>query len=241
MSLALYKQIENAIEQLLQQMGYRLVGTLENVISKCEFGGVSLLGVPQPAEIKIDQIILERPLVGSYFLIIDFQWATAINTQTPGPCSAPPLTPPLGYYTKKELRVEGIRNISSQLQQTETLIEIKKECDLNLYECNCGNYDSFKVFVGNDYYVPYPTVLPLLVSKQFDAIKLYADVYSYFNGSPPICILPGADCSSCLFQDVAEAYLSIPQIKIYYRNTETYLQELSLILTLLSFVLGVIG
>jgi len=240
MSLALYQQIESKIEQALQSLGYQLVDTMENVINKCEVGGYQFVVSPSPVEIKIDQVILEKPLLGSYFLIMDFRWATAINTQTPGPCASVIPSPPGSYYTKKELKIMGIRSLSSQLQNTETLIHINKECELNQYECNCGSYDEFKVYVGNDYYVPYPLVLPMLVYKQFDAIKLYVDVKSYYNGTPPICILPGADCSSCLFQDIAEAYLSIPKIKIYYRNTENYLQELSLILTLLSFVLGVI-
>jgi len=184
---------------------------------------------------------LEKPAIGSYFLIMDFQWATAINSQISLPCIPPPWTASTtAYYTKKELKVTGIRNLSSQNQIEDTLIKIEKTCDLNQYECNCGDYESFKVYVGDSYYAPYPLIFPMLISKQYDAIRLYVDVYANANIAPPICLNPLANCSSCLYQNVAEAYLSIPKIKIYYKNTQQYLEELSLILTLLSFLLGVL-
>jgi len=209
------QQIISKIEQLLQQLGYQYVGQTEVIYKNCNTN-------QGQCSINFDQIILEKPEGGSYFLIIPIQWSMSINAPPDsGLC--------YNYSSTREIKVYGIRQISSNVQKKDLLIDINASGYLDQYSDNCQNYDNTLLAVGDSYYMPYYKNMLMLVHSQYDKIELQISIQqnAVYN----------ANCSSPYN---AQCYLEIGPIRVYYVDMFTFLNNLSLILTLLSFLLGVL-
>ena len=224
------QNIEADIEKLLQQLGYKYIGYTETIYRQQKCCGNN-------SEIKVKLTLLEKQPGVSYFLIIPLKIVNVIGN---GPTCVPVVAP---CITNTSIKVKGIRQLSSDVQQKQTIINYSSSSPIGTYDHYCKQnyipkpgcdtydrtppgYETIMLYVGDSYYAPINEPFPLLVYQQFDKLELEVSLHaSYPSGSIP---LPWT-----------ESFLEISNIKVYQLNQDEFLTELSLVLGLLGFVLGI--
>ena len=214
----------NTLQSLIQQQGYVLVGKTQTLVKQCN-------GNPAGrCNISYSTTLLERPATGSYFLIVPVKWAMAINI---------PLDSGLCYMfsTTRKISVYGIRQVSSnnQVKILITSLDAPGYLD-NFVQCNQidttpynYDYDITVLGAGDRYYSLANITIPLLVHETFDSIELDVEIS-----------IENALDSSCQNSYYAQCYLEISNVLVYYLDITSFLNNLSFILSLLSFLLGVL-
>jgi len=214
------QQYIQELQKLIEQQGYTLVGQTETLFSQCN-------GSPSgKCNISLSTILLERPAQGSYFLIVPVKWAMAIN--------APPDAGLCQWFSAtRTISVYGIRRLSNNNQVKELLTSFNASGYFdNFAQCNQLNFSQYDITVigaGDRYYSLVNYAIPLLVHESYDAIELDVEIS-----------IQNALDSSCQNSYYAQCYLEISNVLVYYFDIVTFLNSLSLLLTLLSFLLGLL-
>jgi len=215
----------NTLQSLIQQQGYVLVGQTQTLVNQCN-------GNPAGrCSISYSTTLLERPATGSYFLIVPVKWGSSFN--------APPDSALCyNFSSKAVIEVYGIRQISSS-NTVKTLItsfDATGYLYTNLVQCDQidttpynNDYYITVLGLGDRYYSLANITIPLLVHETFDSIELDVTIQ-----------IENALDSSCLNSYYAQCYLEISNVLVYYLDITSFLNNLSLILSLLSFLLGVL-
>jgi len=234
---------EAKIEQLLQQLGYKYLGSTGTIYQQ-------LNCCNSTSKINVKLTLLQAQQGVDYFIIMPIKWHTAVNLspdQIVTLCQ--PFVSSSFCYVNRELKITGIKQLSSDVQVTKTIAYYKTNkafdafsnyCSQN-FTYNNNNPLSFQscnqfthtpsdsetpiYYVGTSYYTDPQSPFPLLVHDDFDKVELEINLEATYSiGDPSMAW--------------AETYLEISNIKVYQLNQDEFLNELGLVLTLLGFVLG---
>jgi len=222
--------VEAGIEQLLQQIGYKYVGYTETIYREQNCCSTN-------SEINVKLTLLEAQPGVSYFLIIPLKIVNVIGNN---PTCVPVVAP---CITNTSIKVTGIRQLSSDVQQKTTIINYSSSSPIGTFDNYCNQnyipkpggcdtynreppgYETITLYAGDSYYAPPNAPFPMLVYSKFDKLELEVSLHAqYPTGS---ATLPWT-----------ETFLEISNIKVYQLNQDEFLNELGLVLTLLGFVLG---
>jgi len=209
-------QFLTALQNLLQSLGYQLLGTSSTLTQQCNQG-------QGQCSLTYSVTLLEKPPSGSYFLIIPLQW---------GMSNAVPIDGGIcyNYSTTRTITVYGIKQISQNNTIKDTLIYIDKT-GIFTPATNCCVYDTTEFFgVGDSMYMPDNPLFPMLLfTKGYDQIELEVTIQQQ-NVYDTNCQNPyNAQCA-----------LEISNIQVYYVDIFSFLNNLSFLLTMVSLLTGLI-
>jgi len=239
------KNFEDELENLLTNLGYSNVGSTGTILQ--QFNCCNNV-----SKINVKLTLLEAPQGGSYFIFMPVKWHTAVNLSPDEiVANCQPFVSSSYCYVNRELKITGIKQLSSDVQTKKTIVHYTNNKAFNAFSnycsknftynntnplttesCNQFNHvpsslDTNTFYVGTSYYTDPKSPFPMLVHDEFDKLELEINLEaSYLIGDPSMAW--------------AETYLEISNIQVYYFDQNEALNSISLVLTLLGFVLGVL-
>ena len=239
------KNFEDELEKLLASLGYSSVGTTGTILQ--QFNCCNNV-----SKINVKLTLLEATQNGSYFIFMPVKWHTAVNLSPDEiVANCQPFVPSNYCYVNRELKITGIKQLSSDVQTKKTIVHYKNNKAFNAFSNYCSknftynntnplttescnqfthtpsSLDTNTFYVGTSYYTDPNSPFPMLVHNEFDKLELEINLEAtYLPGNPAMAW--------------AETYLEISDIQVFYFNQDVALNSISMILTLAGFVLGML-